>query len=189
MDIVARAKGLIMRPREEWQVIAAEPADTASLFTGYAMPLALIPAVAGLIGSAMLGSMLGGLPGMPRAGIGALLLHSATAYVLGLVAVWVLGKIVQALAPKFGGMADEVAAMKLAVYSYTAAWLAGIFAIIPILAILGLLGLYSLYIFYKGVPVMARVPEDRAVGFTLVVILCVFIVNILVISIAGLLFF
>ncbi|MBV1795907.1 Yip1 family protein [Siccirubricoccus sp. G192] len=189
MDIVARARGLIMRPREEWQVIAREPADTAGLFTGYAMPLALIPAVSGLIGSMLLGSMLGGLPGMARIGIGAMLLHTVTAYVLGLVAVWVLGKIVQALAPKSGGVADEVAAMKLAVYSYTATWLAGIFAIIPILAILGLLGLYSLYIFYKGVPVVARVPEDRALGFTLVVILCAILVNILVITIAGLLLF
>jgi hypothetical protein len=45
-------------------------------------------------------------------------------------------------------VSDETAAMKLAVYSPTAAWLAGVFAILPPLAILGILGLYSLYIFW-----------------------------------------
>ena len=60
--------------------------------------------------------------------------------------------------------------MKLAAYSPTASWLAGAFAILPPLAILALLGLYSLYILYKGVPVVTRVPEDRALVFTLALI-------------------
>ena len=52
----------------------------------------------------------------------------------------------------------------------TAAWIAGIFGIIPALAILGILGLYSLYLLYLGLPRLMRVSEDKAVGYTVVVI-------------------
>ena len=63
MDIFARAKGLILRPAEEWRIIAAEPADTRGLFTSYAMPMSAIPAVAGFIGMAVFASILGGALG------------------------------------------------------------------------------------------------------------------------------
>jgi hypothetical protein len=53
--------------------------------------------------------------------------------------VWVFGKIVQALAPRFGGAGEEMPAMKLAAYSPTAMWLAGVFALVPPLAILTVL--------------------------------------------------
>lgn len=180
MDIVARAKGLIMRPQQEWQTIAAEPADTKGLFTGYAMPLSLIPTVAGLIGATLITGMVGSTLGLAGIGLPTLLLHSIVAYVLGLVGVYVLGKLIQALAPRFGGTGEEVPAMKLAVYSPTAAWLAGIFAIIPPLAILTILGLYSLYLFYLGAGPVVRVAQDKVVVFTLLVIVCAIVVNILV---------
>ena len=185
MDIVARAKGLILRPEQEWQAIAAEPADTAGLFTGYAVPMALIPAVAGFIGAALITGMMGGMMGTARVGMLSLLMHSVVAYVLGLAGVYVLGKIIQMLAPRFGGTGEEVPAMKLAVYSPTAAWLAGIFAIIPPLAILGILGLYSLYLFYVGAAPVARVARDKTVVFTLLVIVCAIVVNILVGAVAA----
>ncbi|MBX6375584.1 MAG: hypothetical protein IRZ13_15305 [Acetobacteraceae bacterium] len=35
MDIVARAKGMILNPREEWAAVAGETADTKSLLLGY----------------------------------------------------------------------------------------------------------------------------------------------------------
>jgi Yip1 domain len=170
MDIVARAKGLITRPREEWGVIAGEASDTASLFKGYVIPMSAIPAIAGFIGLALFARMFAFA--LPCFSVGALLLQSIVSYVLGLAGVWVFGKIIQVLAPRFGGTGEEVPAMKLAAYTPTASWLAGAFAIVPPLAILGLLGLYSLYILYKGVPVVARVPEDRALVFTLALIVC-----------------
>jgi Yip1 domain len=170
MDIVARARGLITRPREEWGIIAGEPADTASLFKGYVMPMAAIPVVASFTGLALFARMFAGM--LPGFSIGALLVQSIVSYILGLAGVWVFGKIVQILAPRFGGTGEEVAAMKLAAYSPTASWLAGVFAILPPLAILALLGLYSLYILYKGVPVVTRVPHDKALVLTLALIVC-----------------
>lgn len=179
MDIVARAKGLITRPREEWGVIAGEPSDTAGLFKGYVVPVSAIPAVAGFVGAALFAGMFAAV--IPGFSLGGLLVQSVASYVLGLAFVWVFGKIVQALAPRFGGTGEEVPAMKLAAYSPTAMWLAGAFALLPPLGVLALLGLYSLYILYKGVPVVTRVPEDKASLFTLALVACAFALNLLVV--------
>ena len=178
MDIVARAKGLIIRPWEEWQAIAGEAADTAGLFKGYVMPMAAIPAVASFIGLAVFGRMV--LPGLPGFSIGSLLAQALVTYLLGLAGVWIFGKLAQALAPRFGGSGEEMPAMKLAAYSPTAFWLAGAFTLVPPLAILGLLGLYSLYILYKGAPVVTRVPENRALVFTLALVLCAIAINLII---------
>lgn len=170
MDIVARAKRLIIRPREEWRTIAGEPSDTASLFKNYVMPMSAIPVVAGFIGLAIFARMFAAV--VPGLSVGTLLVQGVVSYILGLAGVWVFGKIVQALAPRFGGTGEEAPAMKLAAYSPTASWLAGVFAIVPPLAALTLLGLYSLYILYAGVPIVARVPENRTLVFTLALIAC-----------------
>lgn len=185
MTFLDRAKALLQRPEQEWRAIAAEPADTASLFKGYAMPLSALPAVAGFIGSAIFASYLGSVLGAP-VGIFSLLVNAILGYLLGLLGLWLWGKVVQALSPRFGGTADETAAMKLAVHTPTAAWLAGIFAIIPPLAILALLGLYSLYTFYKGAPLVLGVPQDRVMAFTVAAVLVGIVVNVVVGLLAGL---
>ncbi len=117
-------------------------------------------------------------PVLPGFSIGGLLAQSVASYLLGLAGVWVFGKVVQALAPRFGGTDEEAPAMKLAAYSPTAMWLAGVFVLVPPLSILALLGLYSLY---RGTPVVTRVPEDRALVFTLALVACAVAVNILVV--------
>ncbi|WP_043360782.1 YIP1 family protein [Belnapia sp. F-4-1] len=185
MALLDRAKALLQRPEQEWRAIAAEPADTRSLFTGYAVPLSALPAVAGFIGSAIFAGYLGSVLGAP-VGVFQLLINAVLGYLLGLFGLWLWGKVVQALSPRFGGTGDETSAMKLAVHTPTAAWIAGIFAIIPPLAILAILGLYSLYTFYKGAPIVLRVPQDRVMGFTLAAVVVGIAVNILVVMVAGL---
>jgi hypothetical protein len=185
MALFDRAKALLQRPEQEWRAIAAEPADTASLFKSYAVPLSALPAVAGFIGSAIFAGYLGSVLGAP-VGVFQLLINAVLGYLLGLFGLWLWGKVVQALSPRFGGLGDETSAMKLAVHTPTAAWLAGIFAIVPPLAILGLLGLYSLYTFYRGAPVVLRMPQDRVMPFTLVTVLLGIVVNVLVVMVAGL---
>ncbi len=94
--------------------------------------------------------------------------------------VFVVAKIVEILAPMFGGSADAGGAMKLAVYAPTAGWLAGVFFLIPPLGFLSLLGLYSLYLFWVGIPILTRVPEERRLPFVLAVIVCAVVVNLLI---------
>ena len=81
----------------------------------------------------------------------------------------ILALIINELATLFGGRMDLVAAFKVAAYSSTPAWLAGVFWIIPVFASLSIVGLYSLYLLYLGLPPLMRVPEGRSMAYTAVV--------------------
>ncbi|MBC8145148.1 MAG: YIP1 family protein, partial [bacterium] len=38
MGLVDRAKNILLKPKEEWQVIAGETPDTGAMVTGYMLP-------------------------------------------------------------------------------------------------------------------------------------------------------
>jgi hypothetical protein len=101
-------------------------------------------------------------------------------YVLTLVVVYVVALIIDNLAPTFGGTKNQVQALKVAAYSYTPAWVAGIFSLIPGLRFLGILGLYSLYLLYLGLPVLMKSPKEKALGYTVVVIIVAVILSVVV---------
>src|SRR2546430_12941643 len=52
--LVDRAKAILMKPKEEWPVIAAEKTEIAALYRTYVIPLAAIGPVANAIGGAPL---------------------------------------------------------------------------------------------------------------------------------------
>ena len=167
--IVDRAKAIILRPREEWPVIDAEPASIGSIYTGYAMILAAIPPLATLIGGQMFGHGLFGFTWRPPL-IGAIGM-AITHYVLSLIGLAVLAIIINFLAPSFGGQRDKIRAFKISAYSATAGWLAGIFSLLPGLGLLGLLGLYGIYLLYLGLPRLMKVPERKALPYTIVTLI------------------
>ncbi|MFN7128619.1 MAG: Yip1 family protein [Brevundimonas sp.] len=177
--LIARVKGIILKPKLEWARIDGEFATTRSLFTRYAMILAAIGPICSLIGGQILPVF-----GTPMSILGALLV-AVVSYVLSLVAVYVLGLIINALAPKFGGVANPVQAMKVAVYSYTAAWLVGVFGLIPMLGVLAILGLYSFYLLYLGLPVLMKVPADKAVVYFIVTVILGLLLSFIISAIVG----
>ena len=63
------------------------------------------------------------------------------------------------MAPLFGGRQDFDSAFKLAVYSYTPVWLAGIFLLLPGLRFLILLGFYGAYVLALGLPRLMKSPR------------------------------
>jgi hypothetical protein len=178
MNLVERVKNIILTPNTEWPVIDRETGDTGFLFKNYVAILAAIPAVCGFIGTVILGAGL-------RVGLTFSLLSAIIGYVLAFVASYLMALIVNALAPSFSGRSDFPSALKLVVYSSTAAWLAGVFSLIPALAILGILGLYSLYLLYLGVPVLMKTPPEKAMVYTIVVIVCAIVMWIVIAAIPG----
>ena len=177
--LVERAKQLILTPRAEWPVIAAEPTTVADIYRRYVVILAAVPAVAGLIGNMVFGYSVFGLT-MRMSPVTAISL-AVTQYITSLISVFVLALIIDALAPNFGGTRNRIQAIKVAAYSWTAAWVAGVLAIIPQLAPLGeLLGLYSLYLLYLGLPLLMRAPPDKAIGYTIVTILAALVLSVVV---------
>lgn len=186
-SLVERAKDVVLKPKEEWPVIDAEPATVASIFTNYVLILAAIGPIAGLIGAQVFGYSGFGITYKPP--IGYSIAMALVTYAMTLASVYVLALIIDALAPTFGGTKDQVKAFKVAAYSMTAAWLAGIFGIIPQLAILGIVGLYSFYLLYLGLPRLMRVAEDKALGYTVLVIVAAIVlwlvIGIIVAALVG----
>jgi hypothetical protein len=121
--------------------------------------------------------MLGTLRIGVAAGLAGAILHFALTF----VAVFVVALIVDALAPTFGGQKDSLRALKVTAYSFTPAWAAAILTILPALGVFaGLIGLYGLYLMYVGLPVLMRAPADKALGYTVVVVLCAIVLSIIV---------
>jgi hypothetical protein len=178
MALVDRVKNILISPRTEWPVIDAEPATVASLYTGYIMPLAAIPVICQAIGMSMIGMNIPFVGGHYRTPIVSALISAAVLYCFSLVAVYIVALIVDALAPTFGGTKNQVQALKVVAYSYTASWVGGILSLIPALSIIGVLfGLYSLYLLYLGLPVLMKAPPDKAVGYTVVVVISTIIIT------------
>lgn len=187
MNLVERAKNILMTPKTEWEVIKNEAASVGELFTKYAMILAAIPVIATFIGQSLIGVNLGFI-GSYKIPVTNGLIYAVVYYILSLAGIYVVALIIDALAPSFGSTKNMIASLKVAVYSYTAAWIAGIFGIIPVLGILGILGLYSLYLMYLGLKIVKDTPQDKIAGYLIVVIIIAvvvyFVIGMIVAAIA-----
>ncbi len=184
MALIDRVKNVCLTPSTEWPVIDTESATPGGLVTGYAAPLMAIPAVAGFIGGSLVGYSLFG--GTFRVPLTTGLTGAVLTFVLGLVGLFVLSFIINALAPTFGGQQDSTKALKVAVYSYTPALVAGVFGILPALGVLAVLGgLYGLYLLYLGLPVLMKSPPEKSLGYTAVVVVCAIVLMVVVGSIVG----
>jgi uncharacterized membrane protein (Fun14 family) len=180
MALMDRVKGILLTPKKEWPVIDAEQASVGGLYTGYIIPLAAITPIASIIGWSVFG-MTVPFVGSIRLPIGYAVRNAVIQYILALVGVYVLALIIDALAPTFGGQKNQVQALKVAAYSYTAAWVAGVFMLFPTLGIIILLAsLYCLYLLYLGLPVVMKAPQDKAVGYTVVVVLVAIVLWIVI---------
>jgi len=184
MNLVDRVKRILLSPRTEWEVIDAEQTTPAALYTGYIAPLAAIGPLARLIGNTVFGIPVP-FVGTYRVPFGSALSGAVIGYVLTLAGTYLLALIIDALAPTFNGQRNQIQALKVAAYSSTAAWVAGIFALIPGLRLLGILGLYSLYLLYLGLPVLQRTPREKALPYTAVVVLAAIVLFMIVGVIAG----
>lgn len=185
MNLFERAKNILITPKTEWEVIKIEQTSVSDLFTRYVLILALIPAVAGFIGQSLVGISLGPF-GSYKMPIGRGLLYLVLYYAMTVGAVYLLAFIVDALAPSFGAKKDMLASLKVVVYSYTAAWVAGIFQIIPVLGFLGIIGsLYGLFLLYLGLKIVKETPQDKLVGYFIVVIIVSIVVYFVIGMIVG----
>jgi len=74
-------------------------------------------------------------------------------------------------------------------YASTPVWIAGVFNLVPMLAFLIIFAaLYSVYLFYLGVPVLMKTPQDKVIPYmivSVVVIILVYVVISLVLGVFG----
>jgi hypothetical protein len=177
--LVARVKGILLKPTETWDVIDREQPTVGSLYTGYVMPLAAIPVVCTLIGSLVFGIGAFGFSYKPS--IAFAVTNAAVSYGLSLAMVYVIALIIEALAPNFGGTKDRMQALKIAAYFPTASWVAGVFGLVPMLGIIAIVGgLYSLYLLYLGLPKLMKTAEDKALPYFVVVLVVAIVVSLVI---------
>ena len=153
--MIDRVKNILLSPKTEWPVIAGETTSVQAMYVGYILILAAIGPIAmgirfGLIGFAIV------------------------SYLIGLVMVYLVALIADFLAPSFGGEKNFIRALQLVAYAFTAAWVGGVFHLLPLVGSLLTLvaSIYSLYLLYLGAPAMRKCAPEKAVGYTVVLVIC-----------------
>ena len=169
MNPLARATNLLVTPNKEWPVIAAEPTDLRRLFTRYAMPLAAIGPVIGMIGLTWFSSWGGWRP----IGLGYAISRAGLQFASSLAVAVLLGLAIDALARNFDAEPNRAQALKLSIYAATAQWVGGLFGFYPLID--GLIAVaawcYSAYLLYLGLPVLMKVPLPNRTRYLAVVII------------------
>lgn len=178
MNLIERAKNICLSPKTEWEVIAGETTSTSDLYKNYVVPLAAIGPIASFIGLSLVGMSMPFL-GNYRVPVVAGLTSAIVQFVLGLVSLYLIALLVDALAPSFNGEKNKMQALKVVAYAFTPAWVAGVLMVLPLLGTLAILAsLYGLYVLYLGLPVLMKVPQEKAVGYTIVVVICAIVLSI-----------
>ena len=182
--LVERAKNILVTPKTEWPVIDGEPSTIGDIYKNYVLILAAIPAICTFIGSSLFGySVLGVAFRVP---IVTALSSAIVSYVMSLISIYVLGMIIDALASSFGGTRSPVQAFKVAAYSNTAGWVAGILTILPQLAVIAaLISLYGFYLLYLGLPVLMKAPKEKGLAYTIVTVIAAIILFVVVGAVVG----
>ena len=181
--MIERIKRLLTSPATEWPAIAGEPMTLNSIMMTWVLPLAAIGPIAGLIRNLLFPLTIFGVSFRPSL-VGSVV-QAALALGLTMLGVWLWSLVIDALAPNFKGTKNPIAALKLVAFSATAMWLAQIFGITWATLPLVFVGLYSAYLFWVGLPVLMKVPDDQRVIFVVVAVIIGIVVNWLVMAVAA----
>ncbi|GAB4491153.1 MAG: hypothetical protein OHK0045_16680 [Raineya sp.] len=177
MNLVEKAKNIILNPKKEWENSVNEQSTFSSLLVGYIIPLALIGAIAafigGFIGQEVMGIKIGGTV---KYGI-YMAVSSFVGAILGYV---IVSHVVDMLAPTFDSEKNLDKSARLAAYSQTAGLLAAVFQALPALSFLSILGLYGAYVAWLGITPMKNTPENKKVGYVIAIIVVTIVVTFLV---------
>ncbi|MBN1479209.1 DUF1282 domain-containing protein [candidate division KSB1 bacterium] len=185
--LIHEIKELLLAPAKLFERLKQEETSQSEITKTILVYVAAIPAIAGFIGLVVIGSSgpYYGLYTHSRVSIFSGLIWAVVLFVLTIIGVYLVSFIVSGLAPKFGGIKNELNAFKLTVYSFVPLLVLGAFSMIPALSGLFILGLYGIYLFYIGAPILIEIPEEKVLTFTVIVSLISIMITILFYSIAG----
>lgn len=174
--LISRMLNMIVSPNKEWlKVYNEKPAMVRSW--SYAWTLLLIPTISNFLAYGFLGAKIAGLiVKSPFLG----LQQGLMTFVCGILSVYATALFVSVLAPGLNFNKKLDRSLQLVVYSMTPYWVAGIFFLVPGLhPVVYVLGIYVIYLFYKGLPVLMKTPENRTLAYLLVSIFVLIIVQII----------
>jgi hypothetical protein len=169
--LLQRIRNILIEPRREWPLIASEPGGLRRLLR-YVAILALIPAVAGYIGSAYIGTQVS--VGRFHDELPVAIIRAIISYLFSFAIVYLTALLADAIAPLFGGKRNFTNALKLTVYSYTPVWLIGIVLLVPSLRFLLLLGLYALRLLWTGLPPLMGPDRSKVILYAVAIAVIAF---------------
>jgi len=174
-QVVDRIKKIIMSPKEALDEVKAESVDPGEMIKKYVIFAAAIPAVALFIGHLGNRELFNSL------------FFCAALYGLGILSVFLFGKILDALAPHFNSTKNDVNAFKTAIYSFTPLFAAGIVNVNHKLFPFGVIagGLYGAYVLFLALPNLMETPKEKQVSFTVVSAIAIGIVVAILFGIAS----
>jgi hypothetical protein len=178
MNLVDRIKNILVKPKEEWPVINGESATPMSLLTGYVLPLAVVAAICSFIGFGLIGTS---VMGIKIGGVKFGLYNAIRSLLITPISFFVTVNVIDALAPTFKSEKNLNKTAQLVAFASTASYVGSFFTILPALSVIGLLlGLYGIYLFYLGMPILKKTPQDQVIPYMLVSALVLIVVFIVV---------
>lgn len=194
---IGRIRSILIKPKETWPEVAAEPSTLGALYTRWVLWLAALPAIFSSIGIALWWRELLGMPAFallaglmgPGLIIRLFIENLILTYIAQVGTVLILSWVTMALAGTFGASANLVQATKTVAYALTPVWIAGIAMILPVplLSVLvNLAGLgYAVYLIYLAVPVTTNCPPEKAPGYTALIVIIGIVVMWILIKLLG----
>ena len=144
-----------LSPRRAWKFVQAEKLTATQIFEKYVFLLAGIGPLAGALGYSLSGRL------SPSHAIG----FSLAAYGLNILFFFGATYFSYLLAPAFGGKMSIDDSAKLIVFSFMPFFLFLAFFLFPPISFLSLIGVYGIILFYRGIPVMSRLPQSQIMLF------------------------
>jgi hypothetical protein len=177
--LIARIRKIVLTPRAEWPIIEAERTSVGRLYSRYVAPMAAFAAAMSFVRMAIVG-VTPPWGATIRTSVPSALVASVVTFILGLFGLFLVGLIINMLAPAFSGDRDQRQALKTAAYALTPAWLGTALSFLPLGSLLQLLaGLYGIYVLYLGLPVMMGIPRAKADGYAVAVVVCTILLGIM----------
>ena len=183
-NIVQRVINILTKPKQEWAVISTEQPNAMRLIGGYALILALIPAVSSFIKFGIIGvSFMGYTSRSLGQGIQTGLVQLLSA----VIGVYLLAWVIDLLAPSFDSQKNFGRSLQLAVYSSTPQWVAGILMLLSttLSMLIMVIGLYAIYLLAVGMPLMKNTPKDKVVGYVALTIVAMIVIGLVMALVLG----
>jgi hypothetical protein len=161
--------GMFAHPEREWKAIREENCTVTQCYCSHVLLLALIPAIAGYIGTTQVGWQVGARETVrltPESALSIAVLF----YLTMLVAVLTIGKLIHWMGRTYGASQPLPQCIALAAYAATPLFLTGAMLLYPVLWVNLLIGLaalaYTVYLLYTGVPIVMGISPERGFLFS-----------------------
>ncbi|MEY4667806.1 MAG: hypothetical protein RL518_505 [Pseudomonadota bacterium] len=172
--LIQRVKTVVTDPSGCWDTVSADSRDAKSLFKEYAVPMAVLGALASLIGSFVSGVA-------TVVGVGVVLLQFVSAVIMACASGFIMAFIATKVASMVGGSVTLDRAYSWLLHASMVGFVGGLTMVVPFIgALVGFVAsIATLYWGWKGIGPMIQVPAEKRVLFFIGTIVGSFIALVL----------